>query len=49
MDNRESTSGLAPGADRPLIACERGSAGSVGSTGSVGKVRRIKNRSAAEV
>ena len=28
--------GLAPGAYRPLIACERGEAGSVGSTGSKG-------------
>ena len=34
--------GLALGAYRPLIACERGSAGSRGSTGSTGKVRRIK-------
>ena len=34
--------GLAPGAYRPLIACERGGAGSVGSTGSKGLVRRKK-------
>ena len=40
--------GLAHGANRPLIACERGSAGSVGSMGSAGKVRRIKIKSAAE-
>ena len=32
--------GLAPGAYRPLIACERGGAGSVGSTGSKRLVRR---------
>ena len=43
------TSGLAHGAGRPLIACERGSAGSIGSRGSTGVVRRIKIRSAAEV
>ena len=36
-------SGLARGAGRPWIACEKGSAGSVGSTGSAGKVRRKKN------
>ena len=41
-------SGLAHGAGRPLIACERGSAGSIGSTGSAGKVRRIKIKSAAK-
>ena len=34
--------GLAPGAYRPLIACERGGAGSVGSTGSKRLVRRKK-------
>ena len=38
------TSGLAHGAYRPLIACERGSAGSRGSRGSTGVVRRIKNQ-----
>ena len=42
VDNRESASELAPGADRPLIACERGSAGSRGSRGSKGLVQRIK-------
>ena len=37
-------SGLALGAGRPLIACERGSAGSTGSEGSTGVVRRIKKK-----
>ena len=35
-------SGLARGAGRPLITCERGSAGLTGSEGSMGVVRRIK-------
>ena len=41
--------GLAPGAGRPLITCERGSAGSTDSEGRAVVVRRIKNGSAAEV
>ncbi|MDD7074061.1 MAG: hypothetical protein PUH97_06965, partial [Dialister sp.] len=35
-------SGLAHGAERPLITYEIGSAGSTGSEGSTGVVRRIK-------
>ena len=35
-------SGLAHGAGRPLIACERGSAGSMGSMGRAGAVQRIR-------
>ena len=34
--------GLATGAGRPLITCERGSAGSTGLEGSTVVVRRIK-------
>ena len=41
-DEFNGSTGLAPGAYRPLIACERGGAGSVGSTGSKGLVRRKK-------
>ncbi len=39
---RVQGSGLARGAGRPLITCERGSAGLTGLEGSMGVVRRIK-------